>query len=119
MIFKHKIGEIEFHKGGWSYHSGSGFFPSHFPTFWIVKVPILKSEEKKGDCLVGLPFSDEGDAETFSDFLKVHLKKYIKELKQEFNKKVEELKTKFPKGRMHSREYIITNINKIFNSEKE
>jgi len=81
--FIHKIGEIESHKGGWSYTSESGLFPQYFPTVWTVKIPILKSERKTGSYTVGLSFYNETDAEIFSKFLKVHLKKYIEELKKE------------------------------------
>ena len=77
---KHKIGEIEFHKGGWSITSES-FFPKYFPTFWIVRIPLLKKQKdmKPGETqTTGLGFNNEADAQTFSEFLKGHMKKYIK-----------------------------------------
>ena len=80
---KHIIGEIEFIKGGLSFTSES-FFPKYFTKFWIVTIPLLKSEIKKGNYTTGITFFNEEDAKTFSEFLKGHLKKYIRELKEDF-----------------------------------
>lgn len=76
-----KIGNIEFIKGGWSSTSET-FFPRYFNDIWIVTIPILKLEKEKGNWTTGLGFINEVDAKTFSNFLKNHLKKYIRELKK-------------------------------------
>ncbi len=79
---KHKIGKIEKHKGGWSMTSETTF-PKYFHTFWCVDIPMLKKKEemKPGDTMAtGLCFYNKTDAEIFSEFLKGHMKKYIKQL---------------------------------------
>ena len=77
---KHKIGEIRFDKGGWSFTTHR-IFPKYFEDVWFVDIPILESEKKKGEYTTGIGFENEWDAKRFSEFLKVHLKKYIRELR--------------------------------------
>lgn len=77
---KQKIGEIRFNKGGWSSTSET-FFPRYFRDVWFVDIPILESEKKKGPYTTGIGFENEWDAKRFSEFLKNHMKKYIRELR--------------------------------------